>query len=187
MRAFVAVDLPSEVQVRLSDLIHRLKFAAPRGVGWAGITDLHLTLKFLGEIEESGLAAVKDAVEKAASETPVFPLSFWGTGTFPPGSLRPRVLWVGLKESPPLLGLRERIETLLEERGFPRDDRSFHPHLTIGRVRSGSLPEAVFNRLDEYRKASFGGLEVREIAVYRSVLRPQGPEHTVLFKGDLRR
>jgi len=186
MRTFIAVDLPAEVKARISDLVHRLKFAAPGGIGWAKVSDIHVTLKFLGEIEEAALASVERVVGEAASETPVFPLSVFGTGTFPPCSSRPRVLWIGLKESQALLDLQSRIEKRLETHGHPREDRPFRPHLTIGRVKSPAVPKILLDRLAEYEEVSFGDLTVLEVAVYRSVLRPQGPEHSVLFKGALR-
>ncbi|MBN1939408.1 MAG: RNA 2',3'-cyclic phosphodiesterase [Candidatus Aminicenantes bacterium] len=186
MRTFIAVDLTSEIKRRIADLVHRLKFAAPRGIGWANIADLHVTLKFLGEIGEATLPDIQKAVSKAASSAPSFPLSVYGTGTFPPGSRRPRVLWVGLRESPPLLDLHGRIENLMTGLGFPAEERAFRPHLTIGRVKSWPVTQALIGRLDEYRETLFGDLSVREVAVYHSVLHPQGAEHTILFREALR-
>jgi len=186
VRTFIAVDLPEPVKTRISDLVHRLKFAAPSGIGWVRIADLHLTVKFLGEIDETGLPAVENAVRTIAADTSVFPLSITGTGTFPPGSRKPRVIWIGIKDETVLPDLHGRLENSLAALGHPREDRPFHPHMTIGRVKTSGLPQALLDRLAEYASASFGDMEVREIVVYRSVLHPRGPEYTPLFKGALR-
>ncbi|MCX6565522.1 MAG: RNA 2',3'-cyclic phosphodiesterase [Candidatus Aminicenantes bacterium] len=186
MRTFIAVDLPADIKTRISGFIQKLKSAAPRGIGWANFGDLHVTLKFLGEIEESCLLAIGEAVRTVAAETPIFPLTVAGTGAFPPLSRHPRVLWIGLEDSPMLLDLQGRLDNALEALGFPRDQRPFHPHLTAARVKSAEVPCMLLDRLAKDDGALFGNMEVREIVVYQSILRPGGAEHRPLLSGALR-
>ena len=186
MRTFIAVDLPEEIKARISGFIQRLKPAAPRGIGWSSTGDLHVTLKFLGEIEESLLSAVGEAVRVVAAETPVFPLSVAGTGTFPPLSRHPRVLWIGLNDNPNLKDLQNRLENALEARGFPREQRPLHPHLTAARVKSAGIPQTLLDRFAEADGILFGNTDVRELVVYQSILKPGGAEHRPLLSGALR-
>jgi len=186
MRTFIAVDLPAEIKTRISAFIQKLKSVAPRGIGWANLGDLHVTMKFLGEIEESRLSVIGEAVRAVAAETPVFPLTVAGTGTFPPLSRHPRVLWIGLEDSPALLDLQGRLENALEALGFPRELRPFHPHLTAARIKSAEVPRTLLDRFGKDDGALFGDMEVREIVVYQSILRPGGAEHRPMLSGALR-
>jgi len=186
MRTFIAVDLPEEIKARISGFVHKLKPAAPRGIGWSSVGDMHVTLKFLGEIEEPRLPAVFEAVRTVAAETPVFPLTVAGTGMFPPLSRHPRVLWIGLQDSPALTDLQDRLEAALEARDFPREQRPFHPHLTAARVKSTAVLRTLLDRFAEAEGALFGNMVVRELVVYQSILRPGGADHRPLLSGALR-
>ncbi|MHB8055759.1 MAG: RNA 2',3'-cyclic phosphodiesterase [Candidatus Aminicenantales bacterium] len=186
MRSFIAVDLPDDVKARISAFVQKIKRTAPGGIRWAKIDDLHVTLKFLGEIEETAVEAIGAAVGKIAAETPVFPLTVMGTGTFPPGSPRPRLLWIGLDDSGPLRTLQGRFEEALETLGFPREDRPFRPHLTAARVRAAGLPQRIIDPFEENRAVLFGNFEVRNVILYQSLLRPEGAEHRPLLSGALR-
>jgi 2'-5' RNA ligase len=186
MRTFIAVDLPEEIKARIFGFIKKLKPASPRGIAWSSIGELHVTLKFLGEIEESRLLAVGEAVRAVAAETSVFPLSVAGTGTFPPLSRYPRVLWIGLNDNPALKDLRNRLDDALEARDFPREQRPFHPHLTAARVKSAGIPQTFLDRFAEADGVLFGNTDIRELVVYQSILKPGGAEHRPLLSGALR-
>ncbi len=177
MRTFIAIDLDPAIKAALLELVGALQRKGAE-VRWVRPEGLHLTLKFLGEVEPSGLPAVAEAVRTAAAAGPSFPLAVRGTGTFPDGS-RPRVLWAGVGEGPELLGLQEAVEAGLEKEGYPREARPFHPHLTLGRVKGPSrLAEAV-RELDKRRETLFGEMTVRKVAMFESVLKPQGAEHRI--------
>jgi len=186
MRTFIAVDLPEEIKTRISGFIEKIKPLAPRGIGWASLADMHVTLKFLGEVEESRIPEIGAAVREAAAETPSFPLTVAGTGTFPPFSSHPRVLWIGLEESPALQDFQARLENGLEALGFPRETRPFHPHLTAARVKSAGVSRVLLDRFIGSDGALFGDMVVREVVVYQSILRPGGAEHRPLLSGALR-
>ena len=140
MRTFIALDLDSEIKARLSDLLRRLRWRGPKGVSWARESGLHITFKFLGEIDEARAARVAETMQAAAAAVPDFALRVRGTGAFPPPPRPQRVLWVGTNEQAAVLDLQARLEVGLEGLGFDRESRPFHPHLTLGRVKSGSGP-----------------------------------------------
>lgn len=181
MRTFIALDLDTAIRDRLGRLIEHLRYKGG-GVGWVKAAGIHLTHKFLGEIDEVKAAEVRAVLERAAAAAAPFPLAVKGTGTFPPGSRSPRVLWAGVTVEPGLAALQERLESGLEAIGFPRETRPFHPHLTIGRVKAPKLLGGIPAELAKYADADFGAMTVRKVTLFRSVLRPTGAEYSVLFE-----
>ena len=186
MRTFIAVDLADEVKASISSFLQKIKRTAPGGIRWANPTDFHVTLKFLGEIDETAAGEIGATVRKIAAETPVFSLTAAGTGSFPPHSRRPRVLWIGLEESAPLKSLQGRLEDALVPLGFAREERPFHPHLTAARVRSEGLPPRILEEFAAGAVTVFGRFDVRELIFYQSLLRPSGAEHRRLVSGEFR-
>jgi len=179
MRAFVAIELTPELKSTLADLVRRLQRINRGGIGWVRETGMHLTLKFLGEIEEIRAGAVGTAMDEAASATRPLPLEVRGTGYFP-GGRSPRVLWAGFSPAPELDALQARLEAGLEALGFERESRPFHPHLTLGRVRSAAGIRDILTELDLRRQTSFGTMTAARIVLVRSVLKPSGAEYSVL-------
>lgn len=185
MRAFVAIDLDPGIKRSLSDLIRRLKKAGPEGTSWAREAGMHLTLKFLGEIDESRSEAVALAMDEAVIPGRPFPLQVRGTGYFPNARL-PRVLWAGIAPSAELDSLQARLESGLSAIGFERETRPFHPHLTLGRVRSASGVRNALIELDLQKNADFGTMTASKITLFRSVLGPSGAEYSVLKESVFR-
>lgn len=180
MRAFIAIDLAPEIKTILESLIRSVRKNAG-GVTWVKTEAMHLTLKFLGDIPEDSVETVKALLEKLAGTRRAFPLRLKGTGTFPPGGkMRARVLWAGVEEGPELMELQAVLETECEKLGFTREDRAFHPHLTLGRVKSSDGLEPVLRELERYRETDLGGMTVVRLTFFQSVLGPSGPEHGVL-------
>jgi 2'-5' RNA ligase len=179
MRTFIAIELTPEIKSKLEHLVQRL---APltRNVRWVRPEGMHLTLKFLGEISEAQAGRVKALLEPCFRGKIHFDLSVKGTGWFPPGSRSPRVLWVGLEGGPELAELQASCESALAGEGFPREERDFHPHLTLGRVRSPQGLRPVLEELDKSKDEEFGRMTVTRIAFYQSRLKPGGAEYTVL-------
>jgi RNA 2',3'-cyclic 3'-phosphodiesterase len=178
MRAFVAIELAPDIKSALADLIRRLKRIDRGGIGWVREEGMHLTLKFLGEIEESRIASVGAAMDEAAAPAEPFLLEVRGTGYFP-SARAPRVLWAGLSPAPGLDALQARLESALESLGFERESRPFHPHLTLGRVRSAAGIRDILTELDLRKHASFGTMTAAKIALVQSVLKPGGAEYSV--------
>jgi 2'-5' RNA ligase len=183
LRTFVAVDLEPELKKILQALVTRLKASAGE-VRWIGFPGMHLTLKFLGEVASEDLPSIGGILKEVAAAHARFPLVLQGTGSFP-GGRNPRVLWVGVKEEPELLSLAREIEDGLAIAGYPRETRPFHPHLTLGRVKGQARIPSTLLALERDRETVFGGMQVRKVTLFESLLSPQGAEYRVLSEFDL--
>jgi 2'-5' RNA ligase len=130
LRLFVGIELPPALRLRLSLLCTGLP-----GARWVDPGNLHLTLRFIGEVDE-GMASDIDAA-LARIRAPRFDVTLAGAGSF--GGERPRLLWIGIEENKPLLELQERVETALRRAGVPPDTRRYSPHLTLARLKQPDL------------------------------------------------
>jgi len=183
VRAFIAIDLEPEIKETLQSLVRELK-TTRADIRWVSAGGMHLTLKFLGPIDESQVHRVEEILAGVARRHAPFPLRLERTGAFP-GEKSPRVLWVGFAADPELLALQDEIEQALEAEGFERDKRGFTPHLTLGRVKGPDRVAKTMAELDRRREESFGAMTVRKIALFESVLRPEGAEYRIVFEADL--
>ncbi len=179
IRCFVALNLPPELKGRLAELEARLK-EARADVSWVKPENIHLTLKFLGGVEETRIPLIKRAIQEGLHGEGPLVLSLAGLGVFP-NPRSPRVIWVGVEgDTERTEKLQKRLEQALEEVGFPREARSFSPHMTLGRMRSrqgtAGLMELV-GRLGEYRA---GSIQAESIELMRSQLHPAGAIYTIL-------
>lgn len=161
--------------------------AAPADVKWVDPQNLHLTLKFLGDVDSVDIHRVCEMVEKAAAETPPFEFEIRGAGAFPTVS-RPRTFWLGAGEGRrEMVALAKVLEKKLQKLGFPRESRSFQPHLTIGRLRrGGQTASELSDLLRQYADVEVGRMAVAEVTVFSSTLTPSGPIYDVLSKANLR-
>jgi len=168
MRLFTAIELPDDVKRELA----RLRVDIP-GARWVPVDQIHLTLAFLGEVEE---AAIERLTEKLARiQAPEFQLRFSGTGCFPDHS-RPRVLWVGLELEPRLKKLAAQVREAVLACGIPQEERFFSPHITLARLKIPASKETgVF--LDQHNKLRLPVLRVQEFTLFLSRLTPQGAVH----------
>lgn len=183
-RAFVAVLLDEAAREALAAEIERLR-PLSRAVAWVPPRNLHLTLRFLGEEPEERLRRAVEALEVAAAATGGFTLTLHGLGAFP-GIERPRILWIGVAEGAlEVRQLQARVEAALGERGFGRESRPWHPHLTIGRVfdeRRWRREAGLELRQAVARAGSshFARLPVAAVSLMRSDLSPAGARYSEL-------
>ncbi len=185
MRTFVAIDLTPDLKITLEALIRNIKKDAT-GVKWVKSAGMHLTLKFLGEIPPEKVADIIGLLKTIANNHPTFLLKLKGTGTFPPGRKRSaRVIWAGITETPELMALQEAMEKGFETIGFPREDRPFHPHLTLGRVKFPHGLDPVLDELEKFRETDFGQMMVDRIRFFESILKPDGADYSVLAEVEL--
>jgi len=177
IRSFVALDIPSQVKEEIDGIIGELRRLGGN-VKWVKPQNLHITLKFLGEIEPETLENVYRVTEESAGETQVLSFSLSGAGLFP-NPKRPRVFWIGIKEVGELEGLSRRLDEGLEALGFQREKRGFSPHLTIGRART---PQGMERLVEGIRKMEYssGRIEATSLLVMKSKLTPQGPIYSPL-------
>lgn len=189
LRAFIAVDVPPSLRVKLTDLADKLR----RQIGsddvvWVRPEGIHLTLKFLGDIPVQSVDGLQDMLDEVARRHTPFPVNVGGLGGFP--SLRqPRVIWVGVRESSGvLLRLQRDVESGTERLGYPHEERDFSPHLTLGRVRRGVVP-AQIRRLGELLgktdAADLGELFADHLSLFSSELGPAGVVYTRLTVSKL--
>jgi 2'-5' RNA ligase len=172
IRAFIAVEIDPQTVRQIIAAVTDLKPRIP-AIRWVSPTNFHFTLKFLGEIEESKVEPIAQALELALHPFPRFTINAKGLGVFP-DLKRPRILWVGL-EGKGLAGLTSRIETTLESCGFEPEKREFKPHLTIGRWRQFDRPaRRLGEELERWKGHEFGKSTVTEVIFFRSELRREG-------------
>ncbi len=183
MRAFVAIDPSPEIRDRLRALIGELE--KTRGdVRWSGPGGMHLTLKFLGPVDEARAARIGQVLAAVASRYRPFQLRFEGTGAFP-DERRPRVLWAGCAAGPELAALQEEIDRALEAEGFEREARAFTPHLTLGRVKGPARMDRVLAEITRHRQDVFGSMTVDRIILFESRLLPRGAEYRAVSEAVL--
>lgn len=176
MRLFVALETPITARKNLSTLIASLR-AITREPRWVRAENLHITLKFLGEVAEDKLAAVQARLGGIRSHQAVT-LEFRGLGFFP-NEKKPRVFWAGIEASSNLKTLAADIEGAMEKCGIAREKREFSPHLTLARLER-SLPEALRKAIAQNAQREFGSLRTGEFHLMQSKLKPSGAEYTTL-------
>jgi 2'-5' RNA ligase len=178
MRTFIAIPLTKECQSMLDRLQGSLRgFHAD--VRWVAIPSIHLTLKFLGEVDPAVIPALAESLEQASRSENAFELRLQGLGCFP--NLRnPRVIWCGIEgETEKLARLHQTVEAACASQGFTLEERSFHPHLTLGRVNGKRNLQPLLDCIKIGPDLQCG-FKADHYNVYKSTLRPQGAEYMVL-------
>jgi 2'-5' RNA ligase len=177
LRAFVALLLPERVRAGLAAVSEELR-GQTRGLSWVSPDNLHLTLRFLGEIDPVMLERARDAVAAAAATVAPFTVTLGGLGGFPAGRA-PRVLWASVATG------GERVEALFAEleaalvaRGVPGETRAFHPHVTLARARDPRGAKELLKVLGA--GPAFGEVRVEALHLMRSELSPRGARYGVL-------
>jgi len=182
-RTFIAIELPPDVRARVAQHIACLRHELPDvRASWSRQDNLHLTLKFLGNVSVADIPKVSNAVERVTKPISTFEVTVSGCGLFPPRG-RPSVLWIGTQASG-LQALHAAIDQELGTAGFPRESRPFRPHLTIARLRQsqGAPQLADLHKSLGFRPIAFA---VSEVVVFRSELLAQGSQHTAISRHKL--
>lgn len=178
-RSFFAVELSAEITAGVRRIQGALQGRAT-GVRWVRPEGIHLTLKFLGEVETDRIEAIVHKVEAVIQGASPFTVRIKGGGGFPTPK-NPRVIWIGVEDQSGMLkDLQARVEAGMAELGFTREKRGYTPHLTVGRVRSGKGSKSVAQAINALRENDLGSMEVREVILFRSHLKPTGAEYTKL-------
>jgi 2'-5' RNA ligase len=177
LRLFIAVDTPGEVKQSLAILADDMSRAA-KGVRWEPSVKFHCTLRFLGDVDRSRLVSLEEEV-RSASAVPPLSVAYSGIGFFPAGA-RPRVVWAGISDTHgDLRRLQERISAGLTRLGFPREERPFHPHVTLGRVREGADVRGLID-IVKTRTFVHPPVIVPAVEIMQSVPGPRGSVYAVL-------
>lgn len=189
MRLFIAVDLSSDLRDSLKAQISHLKSIVGSGpIRWINPEAVHLTLKFLGEVPQRQIEEISSVLTRIAAQHLAFTFHVGTFGCFP-NWRRPNVFWVGIREpSGKLERLRNRIEEEFQHLGYPREDRAFRPHLTIGRTRKGRDSVESLERISQLEKVQMdqvGGQAASDFFLFRSELLPGGAVYTKLARYSL--
>ncbi|MCD4671455.1 MAG: RNA 2',3'-cyclic phosphodiesterase [Anaerolineaceae bacterium] len=188
IRSFIAVPLPIAVQQTLEEWIQQLKQRQKSGVRWVNTANMHLTMKFLGDLQPEQISAIQEEMRATAAQITAFSFDLKGIGTFP-GLYKPRVIWVGVTTPPAMQQLHHHLMKRLEAIGFPAEERKFSPHLTLGRIsRHASEKEiaGVSTLLRQPPKIALPNIPVDSLHLYRSDLRPGGSVYTLLEQSPLK-
>jgi 2'-5' RNA ligase len=185
IRTFIAIDVDKPVHARLIDLQETLAESGT-DVKWVEPDNLHLTLLFLGEVEDKRLHEVCRAVAKVSAEHVPFAMTIEKVGCFP-NPRRPRILWAGVGEGlQEVVALHDALEEPLLDMGcYRREERDYTPHLTLGRMKGDNVTFKL-NELIAKKQGWIGGQStIREVLVMSSNLTPNGPEYTVMARAKL--
>jgi len=184
VRTFVAIEATAVVRARAGELIALLRESGA-GMRWVRPDAMHLTLKFLGDVEEGDLGDLCQAVVSAVARHSQFEVSFVGAGAFP-RTVRPRTVWLGVRDGyDAVCALQASIESSLEEIGIEREGRRFSPHLTLGRAKHDASNRRLSDLIARSAEFDAGRMLVEEVVVFSSELRSDGPVHTPLAHAPL--
>ncbi len=184
IRSFLAIKLDLETVEALTKAQRRLRDRCREmgaKVAWVPPPNMHVTMRFLGAVTEPMAFALKERLEQHVRTMAPFELTTAGLGAFPSVS-KPRVIWAGLTEGADTISrLYSVMNERLEEAGFALDDKPFHAHVTLGRIKGGDV-EALASCLTDLEDEVFGSTVVRNLYCYRSDLSPQGAEHHTIWR-----
>ena len=188
LRAFIAVDLPLEIRQNIHFATSNLRRDNELLIRWVAVENLHLTLKFLGDISSENVEVLTQLIHAQADSFNSFDIHLTGIGSFP-GPKRPRVIYIGIQAPVALEAFQRQIESATRRLGYNPEERAFAPHLTIGRVRqhvSADDQQKIRRALEESTIDSLGTARVNSVHLYESDLKPNGPAYTKLFSALLK-
>ena len=185
-RVFCAIELPEATRLRLMEHIAKLRTQLPETrASWSRESNIHLTLKFIGELSRGLVPKFESAISRAVIGNAPFPILLSGNGAFP-NRRDPRVIWIGIQDPHAALGeLQSRLETESEREGFPKEKRRFHPHLTLARLRHS---EGARELAQAHEALAFPAEEVivKELVLIRSELSSSGSKYTAISRHSLK-
>jgi 2'-5' RNA ligase len=179
IRSFIALDLPEDLKKGLQNLQDKARKHTDC-VRWVKPDNIHLTLKFLGAIEESQVDPIARILENMTTGIAPFKLQVKGFGAFP-NARSPKVIWVGMDDNQERVVLfQEKLEETLAAIGFAPEKRTYSPHLTLGRVKESRAKRDIEQLIEKYKDEDLGYFTAGSIVFYRSDLQPSGPVYSSL-------
>ena len=190
LRAFIAVEIPPEIHQAIEHETASIRAALNASlVRWVPVDNIHLTLKFLGDVSPANVEMLSQMLNVEVSQHAIFAIKFGGLGAFP-NPKRPRVIWVGIQAPAELEALQHGIEAAAATLGYPDEKRSFSPHLTIGRVKQNldaAGTQKIRAVLEGTQVGALGTAQVTAVHLFKSDLKPTGAVYTRLFSAPLRK
>jgi RNA 2',3'-cyclic 3'-phosphodiesterase len=189
LRAFIAIDLSDDLQKAISRLTSQLQARAGKtSVRWVAAENLHLTLKFLGDVSPTNVEAIQESIKVEAEKASGFTLQVGKLNAFP-NLKRPRVIVLSMDTPPELTSLQRGIDSETTRLGYPSEDRVYSPHLTLGRVRENASAidlSLLATAISEMQPGPLPSVSVERINLYKSDLRPGGSVYTRLYSTPLK-
>jgi 2'-5' RNA ligase len=187
-RAFIAIDLSEELIRKIDEIstgLHARMGDLP--VRWIPAENVHLTLKFLGDVSETNVERLAEIIRRVAQAHDCFEISVGSLGVYP-NARRPRVIWLGVEAPQSLMSIQRGIDQETSRLGYETKEQDFSPHLTIGRVSRGAdyrELKAISESLEAETVGFLGAARVEQVNLYRSDLKPTGAEYSVIYTGKL--
>ncbi len=172
IRAFLAIDLDDDLKPKINKIINEFKQIDTK-IKYVELINLHLTLKFFGEIDTEGLDVLKDSIQKVVSEFKPFKIKIKSCGAFPNNN-HIKVIWVGIEDDAVIKQLHDKLDEEFTKLGFDKD-KKFSTHLTIGRMKSAKNKGKVKSTIEEFSDVEIGEMEISQITLKKSTLTPSGP------------
>ena len=189
LRAFIAVEIPHEIQQAIYDkAISVLNKMTNSLIRWVPPENMHLTLKFLGDVSPANVDMLTQILRTEADSSRCFDIRVGGIGSFP-SLRRPRVIYIGIQAPAVLETLQHGVESASRRLGYESDERAFSPHLTIGRVKqdaSASDQQKIRLALENIHIDSLGTARVDSVHLFKSDLKPSGSVYTKLFSAPFK-
>ncbi len=179
IRSFLAIEIPRTILKEIEEVQGDLR-SSHADVRWVTPGNIHLTLKFFGNIEESKVDTIVGSIEDTVRATPVFHMTAGSIGAFP-NQRSPRVIWIGFSSgADTLIAFQKKLDIELAKVGFEPEGRPFQAHLTLGRVKSSRGRDDLVGRMEAYQEKIFGDVAVERVVLFKSDLRPSGAIYTAL-------
>lgn len=189
LRAFIAVELPLEIRQTVCNTTSKLREGIGGLVRWVPVENMHLTLKFLGDVSPSNVELLSQMLHAETDLFNCFDLRLNGLGSFP-NLKRPRVIYIGIQAPAALETLQRGIESAARRLGYESEERGFSPHLTIGRVKQNATvteQQTIRHALEGTKIDSLGTARVDSVQLFKSDLSPTGSVYTRLYSASLRK
>lgn len=183
-RTFLALDINEAVRGRLASMMGELGVPGAK-IKWVDPGNIHLTVKFLGDIEESNFPELSRLTADAARNVQAFDFNISGVSCIPPAG-RIRMIWTGVRETTGRMGeLYNKLNESLRQIGAKEENRQFKPHITLGRIKFLPEPERLRRLVQQFASEDFGTVRAEELVVYCSKLTPAGPVYTPIARAKL--
>ena len=189
LRAFIAVEIPLDIRQNIEHATSNLRRGTGSLIRWVAVENMHLTLKFLGDIPTANMEVLTQMIRAEADSFNCFDIHLTGIGSFP-NPKRPRVIYIGIQAPAELEAFQRQLESATRRLGYNSEERAFAPHLTIGRVRQNIPPDdqqKIRVALEESKIDSPRTARINSVHLYKSDLKPTGPVYTKLFSAHLRK
>ena len=188
LRAFIAIEIPTHIHQKIAAQTASLREnIASSLVRWVPIVNIHLTLKFLGDVLPAKTEQLSQMLDELAHSYKAHEIQISGLGAFP-NPRQVRIIWIGIQAPDTLHTLQTGLETASAKLGFPPENRPFHPHLTLGRVKQGISPagaQSIQAALANTKIGHIGTVRIEALHLFKSDLKPSGAVYTKLYSAPL--